>query len=511
MSKQVIFCVDDEKIILDTLKEQLKTEFNDSLQIETAESGEEALQLINTLVAKKVEIPLVIADQLMPRIKGDELLIRIHQLLPKTLKILLTGQATTDDLGHIINNLNLYRYITKPWEENDLILTVREAVKSYVQDKLLTDIRTISQKVSTILNFNELIQYILSSLMDLCKAKAGLLYVAKNGRHELCRQTMRGENFRLKEKYWDDIAQEVYTTGRLLEKTLSKEQVDEEDILKPFQNLALIAFPIHNKEKIIGVCCLEGIAACYNIDYVKLFEVFIAEATTAIENSLVFTQNLETTEVLQEDKVNLEKLVTKLRDMLGSIIEAISIMLEKKDPYTAGHQQRVSDLARALATELGLDKDQIDAIRIAGSIHDIGKIGTPIEILSKPGELDHNEFELIKKHVLVSCDILHSIDFPWPIETIVKQHHERLDGSGYPEGLKGEEICIEARIIAVADVVEAMASHRPYRAALGMDAAFQEITRYKGIKYDARVVDSCVKLFVEKGFEFKGKKKKSFA
>jgi putative nucleotidyltransferase with HDIG domain len=508
MNKHVIICVDDEKIILDTLKEQLKSEFADSIQIETAESGEEALELIKELNNEKVEIPLVIADQLMPRLKGDELLIKIHQIIPKTLKILLTGQATTDDLGHIINNLNLYRYITKPWEENDLILTVKEAIKSYIQDKLLANIQSISQKVRAILNFNELITYLLSNIVELSKAHGGLVYIHDDETDELSLQAAKGDNFFLKKEFWTEIANEVYRTGEKIEENVSKAKVDKHVVARDFSTLCILVFPVRNKNKIIGICCLEGIESRYNVDYLSLFETFITEATTAIENSMLFEKNKETTEVLLEDKDNLEKLVNKLRDMLGSIIEAISVMLEKKDPYTAGHQQRVSDLARAIATEMGLTKDQIDGIRIAGIIHDIGKIGTPIEILSKPGELDYNEFELIKKHVLVSCDILHSIDFPWPIEKIVKQHHERLDGSGYPSGLKGDEICIEARIIAVADVVEAMASHRPYREALGEEEALKEIVTNKGIKFDERVVETCLKLFNEKRFEFKWNRKR---
>ena len=178
-------------------------------------------------------------------------------------------------------------------------------------------------------------------------------------------------------------------------------------------------------------------------------------------------------------------------------------MIEAKDPYTAGHQQRVSQLAIAIAKELNLPPDKIEGIRIASLIHDIGKISIPTEILSKSTTLSDIEFSLIKYHSQIGYDILKSIDFAFPIAKIVLQHHEKLDGSGYPNNLKGDEILLKAKIICVADVVEAMSSHRPYRPALGIDAALEEISKNRGILYDPEVVDVCLKLFKKEGFKFK--------
>ena len=155
-----------------------------------------------------------------------------------------------------------------------------------------------------------------------------------------------------------------------------------------------------------------------------------------------------------------------------------------------------------MATDMGLTDDQVEGVRITASLHDIGKIGVPAEILSKPGRLIDIEFNLIKNHPQTGYELLKDIEFPWPVAQIVLQHHERMDGSGYPQGLKSEDILLEARILAVADVVEAMASHRPYRAALGIEAALEEISKNEGILYDAEVVDACLKLFTEKGFKF---------
>jgi len=193
----------------------------------------------------------------------------------------------------------------------------------------------------------------------------------------------------------------------------------------------------------------------------------------------------------------LEYALDRLRAGMGATIQGIAAISETRDPYTAGHQRRVSDLARAIATEMGLHHDTIDAIRIAGAIHDIGKISVPTEILSKPGKITEMEFGIIKLHPQTAYNILKDIDFPWPVAQVVLQHHERMDGSGYPRGLKGESILIEARIIGVADVVEAIASHRPYRPAQGIDKALAEISRNTGILYDPAVVGACAKLFAE--------------
>ena len=192
-----------------------------------------------------------------------------------------------------------------------------------------------------------------------------------------------------------------------------------------------------------------------------------------------------------------------LRKTSYTLIHVIGNMLEMRDSYTANHHHRVADLARAIAEELGLSKDIIDGIRLAGLIHDVGKISIPAEILTKPTHLSEQEFSLIKNHPLVSHELLKGLDFPWPIAQIVLQHHERTNGSGYPAGLKNDDILLEAKILAVADVVEAMSSHRPYRASLGIDKALEEISMNKGILYDAKVVDACLRVFKEKGFRFR--------
>lgn len=199
---------------------------------------------------------------------------------------------------------------------------------------------------------------------------------------------------------------------------------------------------------------------------------------------------------------SIKRALEKLRTVLGQTIDALASALEMKDPYTAGHQRRVSEIACAIAREMSLPEEEITTLRLAGLVHDIGKICVPSEMLAKPTKLSAIEMELIKTHSAAGYEILKNIEFPWPIARIVLQHHEKTDGSGYPSGISGENILIESRIISVADVVEAMSSHRPYRPALGIDKALDEIARGKGTIYDLVVADACLVLFKEKGFEF---------
>jgi response regulator RpfG family c-di-GMP phosphodiesterase len=203
-----------------------------------------------------------------------------------------------------------------------------------------------------------------------------------------------------------------------------------------------------------------------------------------------------------EAALQLSHMLEQLKKSLFGTVQVIVSMVEKRDPYTAGHQQRVAQLACAIAGEMKMPNDVIEGIGMAGAIHDLGKIAVPAEILSKPTKLTKEEFSLVKSHARAEFEILKNIDFPWPVAQIACQHHERMNGTGYPDGLKGEEILLESRIIAVADTVEAMASHRPYRPALGIDAALEAVSQGKGDLYDAQVVDACTQLFSKKLFRF---------
>lgn len=226
----------------------------------------------------------------------------------------------------------------------------------------------------------------------------------------------------------------------------------------------------------------------------SIFPVEINATLVELDKSYIMTMARDITDRKQYE----ERLHTSL---LGTV-RAVSDIVEMRDPYTAGHQKRVASLACAIAKELGMSEDRIEGLELAAQIHDVGKIQVPAEILSKPTQLNIVEYALIQFHPEAGYEIIKDINFPWPIAKIIRQHHEKLDGSGYPHGLKGDEILLESRILTVADIVEAMASHRPYRPALGIDAALEEIQKGRGITLDANVVDVCITLFKENRFSF---------
>lgn len=250
-----------------------------------------------------------------------------------------------------------------------------------------------------------------------------------------------------------------------------------------------ITLPLIHEGEVIGVLKgYAGIAHAFGDEEVEFLTQVAGDIAVGIKS-------------LRLEQEGIQRLI-QLEVMMIQIVEALASMTELRDPYTAGHQQRVTRLALALAREMGLTEDRLNGLRVAGLTHDVGKIVVPAEILSKPGKIGEFEMSLIRAHAQAGYDILKKIDFLWPVAQIVLQHHERLNGSGYPQGLQGPDILAEAKIMAVADVVEAMASHRPYRPALGIDKALEEVTAHKGVLYDPEVVDICIRLFREKGFSF---------
>jgi PAS domain S-box-containing protein len=209
---------------------------------------------------------------------------------------------------------------------------------------------------------------------------------------------------------------------------------------------------------------------------------------------------IEDITVRRQAQLQVQQSLERLKTTIREIIQAMAYIGEVRDPYTAGHQRRVALLSGEISRIINLQEDQYEGLNMAAAVHDIGKILVPADILSKPGKLTKPEFDMLKDHTKVGFEILKNIDFPWPIANIVLQHHERMNGTGYPAGLRGDQIILEARILAVADVVEAMSSHRPYRPALGIKSALEEISQNRGTLYDSNVVDACIKLFVEKGY-----------
>ncbi len=238
------------------------------------------------------------------------------------------------------------------------------------------------------------------------------------------------------------------------------------------------------------------------VDYItKPFHAAEVKARIRTHLSLEeMRQQLKNQNVILEDQV--AQKTAEIRQILNASIRSMALMVEIRDPYTAGHQQRVAQLACAIAEKMGLPPSTIDGIRIAGILHDVGKIRIPVAILSRAGQLLEAEYEMLKIHPQVSYEIIKDIPFPWPVAKMVLQHHERLDGSGYPQGLKEDEILKEAKILAVADVMEANSSFRPYRPARGIEAAMEKLSAQKGIRYDAEAVEACLALFKDQSFTF---------
>jgi PAS domain S-box-containing protein len=262
-----------------------------------------------------------------------------------------------------------------------------------------------------------------------------------------------------------------------------------------------------DRKKLLDMVNEKGSITDFETEYYKKdgSRIWVSINMHAVQDDqgrLLYYQGINQ-DITEKKKIEAERQenIERLRKSLGATINAMAVTVETRDPYTAGHQRRVADLARAIAKEINLRSDLIDGVRMASTIHDIGKMSVPSEILTKPTKLTDLEFSLIKTHSRAGYDILKDIEFPWPVANVVLQHHERMDGSGYPQGLKGDDILLEARIIAVADVVESMASHRPYRPALGIEVALEEIEKNKGILYDDTVAAACLRLFREKSYQ----------
>jgi len=262
-----------------------------------------------------------------------------------------------------------------------------------------------------------------------------------------------------------------------------------------------------DRKRFLEIITTKGMVNYFEVEFYKkngrIFWVVINARAVKDkqEKTLYYEGIVEDITLRKQAEQKLLHTLDNLRKSFSTTIQVLVSAVETRDPYTSGHQTRSADLARAIATEMCLSQKRIDGIRMAGSIHDIGKMSIPAEILVKPTKLSELEFSLIKDHAKKGFEMLKDVESPWPLAEIVYQHHERMDGSGYPRQLKGEEIIMEARILAVADVVEAMASHRPYRPAIGLDAALTEIENNKGALYDADAVDACLRLFREKGFQ----------
>lgn len=416
-------------------------------------SGEEAVEIIN-----RREPDLVLMDiNLEGELDGIESAKSISSRVCLPF-VYITSSSDNSTIDRAKES-NAYGYIIKPFNKRDLRATIEMALLRHQMESKVKENET---RVTTILN----------SIAD------AVIVIDISGRID----------------YINDAAGKLLSLKReeILEKPVNdvlKFGTDPKEGEKMFFPMSMNYIEFNNY--------LTTVARKIPVDFTS---TPLRMANGKLKGAILVVRDI--TQQVEYDRRIQESMDTLTRAMYGTI-EAITKTVETRDPYTAGHQKKVADIAREIAKDMSLGRDIIESVNLAGQIHDLGKIAIPSEILNKPGRLNEIEFALIKTHSSMGYEIMKNIDFPWPIADIVLQHHEKLDGSGYPKGIKGDDILIQARIIAVADVLEAMASHRPYRAALGLEAALDELKQKAGIHFDPDVVASCIRLFRDRKFNIK--------
>ncbi|MEA2096014.1 MAG: response regulator [Candidatus Cloacimonadota bacterium] len=450
MIRKRILIVEDEKIIAEDIKSTL-LKFNYEIP-EIVANGEIAVRK-----AEELKPDLILMDIMMEgNINGIEAAKQVYQKFEIPI-VFLTAYSDEKILEQAAES-SPFGYLIKPFEDRELRATIEMAFyKSKMEKRLRKNRNFLLKVIDTVPN--------------------NIFVKDKDGKYLMVNDSF-AELYNTKPKKM------IGKTDRELIARSKIKTVDLESVIKDDFNV------INGKKKIL-----------------------IPEESFSLENGKTIW--FQTTKVpldspnipdvllgVSIDITALKDSFYRLQELMEETVNGLVLAVEKRDPYTAGHQRRVSLLANAIAEKMGLEKTKAAGLRIAAIVHDIGKINVPAEILSKPGRLTNAEFDLIKTHPHAGFEILSTINFPWPVAEIVLQHQERINGSGYPNGLKGNEILIEARIISVADVVEAIASHRPYRPSLGLEYALNEIASKKGILYDVKVAEACLDLFKNKEFSF---------
>jgi PAS domain S-box-containing protein/putative nucleotidyltransferase with HDIG domain len=464
-----VLIVDDEQVVRKLLRASLCGNGRTCLE---ANGAEEAMDQL-----KNHTVDLALIDIKMQGKSGIELLVELRASYPETAVIMISAVSSTETAVECMRQ-GAYDYLSKPFGPNEAVLRIEHALERRRltldnRDYQLHLERRVEEETEQIRASEENFR----SSVD--NSPLGIRIVSADGR------TI----------YANPALLDMYRYGSIGELDASPTQLR-------FTPASYSAHQERAKRRKLG----DSVSPQYETDIVrKNGEI----RHLLVNRSEVLWDGTKQSQVLYQDiteRVQTERALAESRDQLNktleSVIQSMALIVEMRDPYTAGHQRRVARLACAIAGEMGLPQEMIDGIRVAGTIHDIGKIGVPTDILSKPGRISKAEFILIKEHPRTGYEILKGIDFPWPIARAVLQHHERMNGTGYPDQLEPESIILEARILAVADVIEAMGSHRPYRAALGIEKALEEISLNRGVLYDPVVADACLKLFDENIFGF---------
>jgi len=536
-----ILIVDDIEENLYLLDALLK---GSGYQVVAARNGVEALEKL-----KKDSIDMIVSDILMPKMDGFQLCreCKKDDSLKNIPFIFYTATYTDKKDEDFALSLGVEKFIVKPVESEVFLKILKEVIEEHKKGALVASKEPIKEEEIYLAEYNKrLIQKLEKKMLDLEESEKHIKYLysvlkaIRNVNQLIIREKNRGVllqktcDILIKARGYNaawlgflkDEKTFAIAVGSPLGADVSRfcEQVLRGDH-PPCIKKALtkkVPFIVMERPQDCGDCPLKNtypgresviIRITYNVKLFGLLNIYLApdvhimseeeELLKEVASDIGF--GLHNIELEEKDKLAEQKLqqsYKRLRKTMEDTIYTIGKIAETRDPYTSGHQKNVSQIATFIAQEMKLPQDKIEGVRIASLVHDIGKISLPAEILNKPTKLSKIEYSLIKEHSQTGYDILRSIDFPWPIAQIVLQHHERLDGSGYPQGLKGEDILMEAKILGVVDVVEAMSSHRPYRPALGIDKALEEIYQNRDILYDPEVTDACLKLFTEKGFKF---------
>jgi PAS domain S-box-containing protein/putative nucleotidyltransferase with HDIG domain len=396
-----------------------------------------------------------------------------------------------DDHGNIVGAVLVFRDVTERRKAED---------KRAKLNGLLMAVRNMNESLLRVKSEPELFQQICESLATVVNFKLVTINLLDKDRYEIKPVAYAGgaDGFLpLCSFTWDELAEGRSPVGTAITTGAPCVVNDTEDdpSYAPWRSEALkrgfnsiAALPLVSNGEVMGsLDVYSGEKEAFGPEEIEFLMEAAGDITVALK-SLRLEKELETS-------------LASMKKVLGETVEAIAYMSEMRDPYTAGHQRRVAKLASAVAREMGMAEEQVEGIRVSGFLHDVGKIVVPAEILSKPGRINEAELSLIRTHSSVGYEILKLLEFPWPVAKAVLQHHERRDGSGYPGGLTAEVLTVEAEILAVSDVVESMASRRPYREALGIDKALEEISEKKGTLYNPQVVDACLRLFRDKGFQ----------
>lgn len=486
-----ILVVDDEERYCDVVSQMLRSKGYDC---EITNDPFDALQLL-----RDRHFEMVVSDIRMKGKDGLQLMREALEESPDLDFIIMTGYASEYDYPHIVE-AGASDFITKPFTAAELEAKIgRIERERRVLSSLIETNRYLLREISLNMSIAELSKALVLSLpMDELSAlvvrhakqltESSVGYVDYTSVDKKC--LLSPDPGRSQWEDWEPSLKEAVLERlcRLWNKVVQDHKPIMTNLLQGEDDFKFrfLVTPVMANDTLLGILALGTSQRDYDEK-----DLVIAGRLASLYGVAIQRQCAD------------EKLNQTLHQLLGAFEEtvaALSSALETRDPYTVGHQKKVADLASRIASEMGCTNEVVDAVRLAGLVHDIGKIAVPTEILTKMTHLKEVEISLIKQHPTAGYDILKRVRFPWPIAQMVLQHHERMDGTGYPQGLSGNEILLEARILAVADVAEAMSSRRPYRDSVGIDMAIEEITKNRNSLYDSQVVDACLKILVEQGY-----------